>query len=106
MENGINLMDTVMYNSSAVELISQAQKSEDEMMMQAASGSCLPKGTYSRTRVLSKLQRGFLAEAEKYTHGHADMALSIVLTRFVILKRSLLFLIACNQVIKCRNCAG
>jgi predicted aldo/keto reductase-like oxidoreductase len=57
MEHGINLMDTVMYDSSAVKSIAQ-------------------------------VLRGRLV------------------MRFVILKRSLLFLIACNQVIKCRNCAG
>ncbi|WP_243684743.1 aldo-keto reductase family protein [Methanosarcina barkeri] len=44
MEHGINLIDTVMYDSSAVEPIEQALKGQrDEMIMQMHLGAVYPK---------------------------------------------------------------
>lgn len=76
MEHGINLIDTVMYDSSAVEPIEQALKGQrDEMIMQMHLGAVYPKGTYSRTRVLSKLKRGFEQELKKYGTDYADIGI-------------------------------
>ncbi|HEY3426986.1 MAG TPA: aldo/keto reductase [Negativicutes bacterium] len=74
MEYGINLIDTVMYDSSAAEPIAQALKGQrDEMIMQMHLGAVYPKETYSRTRVFSKLQRGFEQELKKYGTDYADI---------------------------------
>lgn len=76
MEHGINLMDTVMYDSRAAEPIAQALKGQrDEMIMQMHLGAVYPKGTYSRTRVLSKLQKGFTQELKKYGTDYADIGI-------------------------------
>ena len=89
MEQDINLIDTVMSDTSAAESIAQALKGQrDEMIMQMHLGAVYPKETYSRTRVLSKLQRGFDQELKNTGRTMLTSALSIVLTKFVILKRS------------------
>jgi len=51
MEHGINLMDTVMYNSSAAEPIAQGLKGRRDKNDHAdASGCCLPQGMTSRVK--------------------------------------------------------
>jgi predicted aldo/keto reductase-like oxidoreductase len=76
MEHGVNLMDTVMYDSSAAEPIAQALKGQrDKMIMQMHLGAVYPKGTYLRTRVLSKLQKGFTQELKKYGTDYADIGI-------------------------------
>jgi predicted aldo/keto reductase-like oxidoreductase len=76
MEKGINLIDTVMYDTSAVEPIAQALKGRrDEMIMQIHLGAVYPEGIYSKTRVLSKLQKGFEGELKKYGTDYADIGI-------------------------------
>ncbi|AKB27054.1 Oxidoreductase, aldo/keto reductase family [Methanosarcina siciliae T4/M] len=76
MENGINLIDTVMYDSSAAEPIAQALKGrQDEMNMQVHLGAVYPRGIYSRTRVLSKIKSGFEKELKKYGADYADIGI-------------------------------
>lgn len=74
MERGINLIDTVMSNTSAAEPIAQALNGQrDEMIMQVHLGAVYPGGTYSRTRSLPKLQKGFERELKKYDTDYADI---------------------------------
>lgn len=76
MDQGINLIDTVMYDDSAAEPIAQALKGRrDKMIMQIHLGAYYPKGTYSRTRVLPKLQKGFEQELKKYGTDYADIGM-------------------------------
>ncbi|WAI01555.1 aldo/keto reductase [Methanogenium organophilum] len=76
MEHGINLIDTVMSDTSAAEPIAQALKGRrDEMIMQIHLGAVYPHETYSRTRSLSELQRGFEGELKKYGTDYADIGL-------------------------------
>ncbi|MFZ7101417.1 MAG: aldo/keto reductase [Peptococcaceae bacterium] len=76
MDQGINLIDTVMYDNSAAEPIAQALKGRrDRMLMQIHLGAVYPTGRYSRTRVLSKLQKGFEQELKKYGTGYADIGM-------------------------------
>lgn len=76
MKHGINLIDTVMYDSSAAEPIAQALKGQrDEMIMQIHLGAVYPDGIYSKTRVLSKLQNGFEQELKKYGTDYADIGI-------------------------------
>ncbi|TQD25363.1 aldo/keto reductase [Methanolobus vulcani] len=76
MENGINLIDAVMPDSRAAEPIAQALKGRrDEMNMQMHLGAVYHKGTYSRTRDLSKVKRGFEQELKKYGTDYADIGI-------------------------------
>lgn len=76
MDNGINIMDTVMYDETAVEPIAQALKGRrDEMIMQMHLGAVYPNGIYSRTRVLSKIHNRFEQELKKYGTDYADMGI-------------------------------
>lgn len=76
MDHGINLIDTVMPDTRAAEPIAQAlQGRRDEMIMQIHLGAVYPGGTYSRTRSLSKLRRGFENELKKYGTDYADIGL-------------------------------
>lgn len=76
MEHGINLMDTVMYDSSVARPIAQALKGRrDRMIMQMHLGAVYPTGVYSRTRVLSELQKGFEKELKKYGTDYADIGI-------------------------------
>lgn len=76
MDKGINIMDTVMYDETAVEPIAKALKGRrDEMIMQMHLGAVYPNGTYSRTRVLSKIQKRFVQELKKYGTNYADIGI-------------------------------
>ncbi|WP_459202206.1 aldo/keto reductase [Methanococcus sp. CF] len=76
MEQGVNLIDTVMYDTSAVGPIAEAMKEHrDEMMMQLHLGVWYPKGTYSRTRVLRNVKKGFEQELKNYNTNYADIGL-------------------------------
>lgn len=68
MEQGINLLDTVMYDNSAAEPIAQALKGRrDKMIMQIHLGAIYPTGRCSRIRLLSKVQQGFEQELKSTT---------------------------------------
>ncbi len=76
MDQGVNLIDTVMYDDSAAEPIAQALKGRrDKMIMQIHLGAVYPSGKYSRTRVLSKVQKGFEGELRKYGTDYADIGM-------------------------------
>ena len=76
MENGINLLDTVMSDDKAAEPISQALKGRrEEMVMQIHLGAVYPGGTYTRIRPFSKLKEGFENELKKYGTDYADIGL-------------------------------
>ena len=60
MQQGINLMDTVMYDSSVQPSIAAALEGQrDKMVMQIHLGAYYPRGQYVRTRDLKQLQKGF-----------------------------------------------
>lgn len=74
MDQGINLMDTVMYDETAVEPIARALKGRrDQMVMQIHLSAVYPQGMYSRTRALSKVRKGFEQELKKYGTDYADI---------------------------------
>lgn len=76
MEQGINLIDTVMYDNSAAKPIAQALKGRrNRMNMQIHLGAVYPTGKYLRTRVLSRLQKGFEQELRKYGTDYADIGM-------------------------------
>lgn len=76
MEQGINLMDTVMYEEGAVEPIARALSGQrDRMVMQIHLGAWYPRGIYSRTRVLSNIRNGFEKELKKYGTDYADIGI-------------------------------
>lgn len=76
MERGINLMDTVMYDETAAEPAARALKGcRDKMVMQMHLGAVYPKGVYSRTRVVEKVQKGFDHELKKYGTDYADIGI-------------------------------
>lgn len=76
MDQGINLIDTVMYDNSAAEPIAEALKGRrDEMLMQIHLGAVYPTGRYSKTRILAKLQKGFEQELKKYNTDYADIGM-------------------------------
>jgi Predicted oxidoreductases of the aldo/keto reductase family len=76
IDQGVNLMDTVMYDSSAAEPIAQALRGRrDKMIMQMHLGAVYPRVRYSRTRVFSKLQKGFEQELKKYGTDYADIGI-------------------------------
>jgi hypothetical protein len=75
-DQGINLMDTVMYDEAATEPIARVLKvRRDRMVMQIHLGAWYPRGTYSRTRVLQKLRKGFEKELKKYGTDYADIGI-------------------------------
>lgn len=76
MEQGVNLMDTVMYDESAAGPIARTLKGRrDQMVMQIHLGAWYPRGTYSRTRVLSNIRKGFEKELKKYGTDYADIGI-------------------------------
>lgn len=76
MEEGVNLIDTVMYDTTAAEPINNALKGHrDDMLMQIHLGVWYPKGTYSRTRVPRNVKKGFEQELKKYSTNYADIGL-------------------------------
>lgn len=76
MDQGVNLMDTVMYDETAVEPIVRALKGRrDKMVMQMHLGAVYPGGMYSRTRVLSEVEKGFEHELKKYGTDYADIGI-------------------------------
>lgn len=76
MEQGINLMDTVMYDSSAQPAIAAALEGHrDKMVMQIHLGAYYPRGQYVRTRDLKQLQKGFEQELKSYHTDYADIGM-------------------------------
>ncbi|MBU3157924.1 aldo/keto reductase [Clostridium estertheticum] len=76
MQKGINLMDTVMYDSSAQPAIAAALEGHrDKMVMQIHLGAYYPHGQYVRTRDLKQLQKGFEQELKSYHTEYADIGM-------------------------------
>lgn len=76
MEQGINFMDTVMYDSSAQPSIAAILGGRrDKMIMQIHLGAYYPHGQYVRTRNLKQLQKGFEQELKSYHTDYADIGM-------------------------------
>jgi uncharacterized protein len=76
MDQGVNLMDTVMFEDSTAAPVARALKGKrDKMVMQIHIGAIYPDGVYTRTRAMSKVMRGFELELEKYGTDYADIGL-------------------------------
>lgn len=76
LDNGVNFMDTVMSNDSAVEPVASALRGRRErMIMQIHLCATYPKHVYSRTRNLDKVKKGFTAELRKYGTDYADIGM-------------------------------
>ena len=74
MDSGLNIIDTVMPDNSAVEPIARALKgNRHKMVIQMHLGAFYPKGTYARTRSLPRIQKEFENTLKIFETDYADI---------------------------------
>lgn len=76
LDNGINFMDTCTASVDPIVHIARALKGRrHDVMMQVHFCTIYPKGTYSRTRVRDKVEKGFSEQLVRLGTDYADIGM-------------------------------
>lgn len=75
-ERGVNLVDTVMSDFESAAYMGQAMKGKrDKFVTQMHIGATYPNGTYTRTRDLAEVKKGFELQLKTFQTDYSDIGL-------------------------------